>query len=528
MLPLLSRPDALPATADGVREASIAWKGLVADIEAEEDADFGAGEERKTCPFSVNGNNESVVEVPCGLVQDSAVTVVGVPIGRNESSRFGFELVGDGNGDGDELPVVLRVNVSIRGDEVVVSQSSRRPGSGWGEWEWCPVHGRGANNSNVQVDGLIRCNEQLGESATEENLNGNLTDSKKPVHPTKRNPHLSSNPPFMEGHPFAATLWAGVEGFHLTVNGRHETSYLHRERLEPWLVSKVRVEGDLNLMSVLMNGLPVSEDLDLIADVQRLKAPPLPRRRLLMLVGVFSTGNNFERRMALRRSWMQYEAVRSGDVAVRFITGLHKNKQVNLELWKEARTYGDVQIMPFVDYYSLIALKTVAVCILGTKIIPAKYIMKTDDDAFVRMDEVLSNLKKSASHGLLYGLISFESSPERDKDSKWFISPEEWPRDTYPPWAHGPGYIISRDIAKFIVRGHQERTLKLFKLEDVAMGIWIQEYKNSGQEVNYTNDDRFHNAGCDPDYILAHYQGPRLLLCLWEKLQREGEAICCE
>lgn len=38
---------------------------------------------------------------------------------------------------------------------------------------------------------------------------------------------------------------------------------------------------------------------------------------------------------------------------------------------------------------------------------------------------------------------------------------KEWPHASYPPWAHGPGYIISRDIAKFIVRGHQERDLKV-------------------------------------------------------------------
>lgn len=41
----------------------------------------------------------------------------------------------------------------------------------------------------------------------------------------------------------------------------------------------------------------------------------------------------------------------------------HKTKQVNKELWNEAVTYGDVQLMPFVDYYHLIALKTLAVCI---------------------------------------------------------------------------------------------------------------------------------------------------------------------
>lgn len=43
----------------------------------------------------------------------------------------------------------------------------------------------------------------------------------------------------------------------------------------------------------------------------------------------------------------------------------HKNAEVNLDLWKEAQAYGDIQLMPFVDYYSLISLKTIAVCILG-------------------------------------------------------------------------------------------------------------------------------------------------------------------
>lgn len=50
--------------------------------------------------------------------------------------------------------------------------------------------------------------------------------------------------------------------------------------------------------------------------------------------------------------------------------------------------------------------------------------MKTDDDAFVRIDEVLSSLKGKPSDGLLYGRISFKSSPHRDKDSKWYISEE--------------------------------------------------------------------------------------------------------
>ncbi|THG03990.1 hypothetical protein TEA_007123 [Camellia sinensis var. sinensis] len=325
------------------------------------------------------------------------------------------------------------------------------------------------------------------------NLNASHPDGDKLTNVSNGSAHVSANFPFVEGNPFTATLWVGLEGFHMTVNGRHETSFAYRKKLEPWLVSGVKVAGGLDLISAIAKGLPVSEDLDLIVDVEHLKAPPISKKRLEMLIGVFSTGNNFERRMALRRSWMQYEAIRSGNVAVRFFIGLHKNKQVNFQLWKEAQAYEDIQLMPFVDYYSLLTLKTVAICILGTQILPAKYIMKTDDDAFVRVDEVLSSLKgKKVSNGLLYGLISFESSPHRDKDNKWYISAE------------------------------------LFKLEDVAVGIWIEQFKEQGHKVQCISDERFYNAGCETNYILAHYQNPRKVLCLWEKLQKEHEPQCCE
>lgn len=51
--------------------------------------------------------------------------------------------------------------------------------------------------------------------------------------------------------------------------------------------------------------------------------------------------------------------------------------------------------------------------------------MKTDDDAFVRVDEVLGSLQRiNVGRGLLYGLINSDSQPHRNTDSKWYISPE--------------------------------------------------------------------------------------------------------
>lgn len=76
-------------------------------------------------------------------------------------------------------------------------------------------------------------------------------------------------------------------------------------------------------MSVVASGLPTSEDMDQIIDSKALMQPPLQSRKPLdLFVGVFSTANNFKKRMAVRRTWMQYAAVRSGAVAVRFFVGL--------------------------------------------------------------------------------------------------------------------------------------------------------------------------------------------------------------
>jgi len=93
--------------------------------------------------------------------------------------------------------------------------------------------------------------------------------------------------------------------------------------LEPWLVSEVRISGDIKLISVLASGLPTSEELEHVIDLEVLKSPAMPIHKPVdLFIGVFSTANNFKRRMAVRRTWMQYDVVKSGRVVVRFFVGL--------------------------------------------------------------------------------------------------------------------------------------------------------------------------------------------------------------
>jgi len=41
---------------------------------------------------------------------------------------------------------------------------------------------------------------------------------------------------------------------------------------------------------------------------------------------------------------------------------------------------------------------------------------------------------------------------------------KEWSEGTYPPWAHGPGYVVSHDIARTVYKKYKENHLKVCKI----------------------------------------------------------------
>ncbi|KAK9276961.1 hypothetical protein L1049_006500 [Liquidambar formosana] len=177
------------------------------------------------------------------------------------------------------------------------------------------------------------------------------------------------------------------------------------------------------------------------------------------------------------------------------------------------------------DNYDLVVLKTVAICEYGVRSVAAKYIMKCDDDTFVRVDAAMKEAKKVHGDRSLYvGNINYYHRPLRH--GKWAVTYEEWPEEEYPPYANGPGYIVSSDIAKFIVSEFEEHKLRLFKMEDVSMGMWVEQF-NSSRPVEYLHSVKFCQFGCIEGYYTAHYQSPRQMICMWDKLQHHGKPQCC-
>lgn len=68
--------------------------------------------------------------------------------------------------------------------------------------------------------------------------------------------------------------------------------------------------------------------------------------------------------------------------------------------------------------------------------------------------------------------------------------------------------------------------LQLFKMEDVSMGMWVEQF-NSSRPVEYVHSLKFCQFGCIEDYYTAHYQSPRQMTCMWDKLQHQAKPLCC-
>lgn len=155
--------------------------------------------------------------------------------------------------------------------------------------------------------------------------------------------------------------------------------------------------------------------------------------------------------------------------------------------------------------------------------------MKTDDDAFIRVDEVLQRLHSTNStKRLLYGALVKNSRPVRNRSSKWYISREEWPLLRYPVWAHGAGYVFTSDVARYISSAYDAKELAMFRLEDIGMAIWIDGMVQKGFNITYIHDKEIMFDGCRTNYVVVHYQQPAKMLCLWHQLQGSNDTRCCQ
>lgn len=238
---------------------------------------------------------------------------------------------------------------------------------------------------------------------------------------------------------------------------------------------------------------------------------------LLLLIN--TVHSNFKSRTALRSTWLACSQNNTSNIRYVFLLGEIDNQALRIKAMKENERYRDIIKQDFVDTYNNLTYKTIMGLEWAThKCSNARYIMKTDDDMFINIPNLLTTIKRHASHmrSSIIGDCQGQVEPARDSKSKWFVSYDFYPDKYYPGFCSGTGYVMSMHIAQNI--SAISANVPYFHLEDVYIAL-----SANALGLNFKTVPGFNNYLVHIDYcvykggklITAHGFSPNMLIDMW-------------
>ncbi|KAM0752414.1 hypothetical protein T439DRAFT_207542 [Meredithblackwellia eburnea MCA 4105] len=228
--------------------------------------------------------------------------------------------------------------------------------------------------------------------------------------------------------------------------------------------------------------------------------------RVVILVTSSWTARSMENRQKFRNSsvLMIPPSSSSISIAYRFLVGKAPSPQAAAKVGPlidaEAAKYGDMLAVPAFDTYQELSKKVYE----GWKWagqLDVDYVLKTDDDIFVRMDVIAKELKDLGKQrdywrGFAYWDIpAIKDASNKNADFGFEMS-------TFPPYTAGALHILSRDLVQ--LAAPPTAITRLFVMnEDQNLGLWLYP---SG--VRPIHDHRIQQGQvCENDMIAKHFGG---------------------
>lgn len=251
-----------------------------------------------------------------------------------------------------------------------------------------------------------------------------------------------------------------------------------------------------------------------------------PPRPLHLVVLVLSSTRGVMRRNAIRATWQHDYRTHRLQVTVKFVVGTSKMPRGQFaNLTHEDETFHDMLLLPdLVDTYANLSTKVLMGLQWAHTNMDFDFLIKTDDDSFVRLEEVEAVLRRlDCERRLYWGYFMGHAVPESSgkwAETQWFNCPH------YLPYAMGGGYVLSRGVVDLLMK-HPKR-LRCYSNEDVTVGSWLAPF-----QLVRKHDLRFNveslSHGCSNSYLISHKEKVRTFydkhtslvrnhsLCLQEK-----------
>ena len=177
------------------------------------------------------------------------------------------------------------------------------------------------------------------------------------------------------------------------------------------------------------------------------------------------------RREIMRRTWLsQSRNNTSQRFRYAFLVGCSEMNCVHF-LRQENDIHHDIVVQNFNDTYRNLTIKTIMGITWFSKFCSmAKFVMKTDDDVYINVTNILSLTTKAELQDKIFGYCRRFKKVHRG-NRKFSARLWEYPHKEYPGLCFGLGYVMSAEIARGILR--VSRHVPFFFLEDVYIGLCI-------------------------------------------------------
>ncbi|XP_020318950.1 beta-1,3-galactosyltransferase 2 [Oncorhynchus kisutch] len=253
----------------------------------------------------------------------------------------------------------------------------------------------------------------------------------------------------------------------------------------------------------------------------------------LLVLLIATEAQQVEAREAIRQTWGN-ESVVPGLVRL-FLLGVKEGEVGRLQqssLEAESRRHRDIIQQDFMDTYNNLTIKT----LMGMHWVAAhcpgtNYVMKTDSDMFVNTEYLVHKLlqpKNLPKRDYFTGYLMKGYAPNRNKNSKWYMSHELYPSERYPTFCSGTGYVFSGDLAGKIYRA--SLGIRRLHLEDVYTGICLAKLRiepTPPPNEFLFNHWRVSYSSCKYSHLITSHQfHPNELLKYWHHLQRNKHNAC--
>eukprot|EP00761_Pharyngomonas_kirbyi_P011490 gb/GECH01011515.1/.p1 GENE.gb/GECH01011515.1/~~gb/GECH01011515.1/.p1 ORF type:complete len:376 (+),score=50.86 gb/GECH01011515.1/:1-1128(+) len=264
---------------------------------------------------------------------------------------------------------------------------------------------------------------------------------------------------------------------------------------------------------------PLNEDYPAYMQcvVPRNRQPRIQNCRWLVLI--VSMLPSVEQRKAIRETWIATAQKNMNDVCYRFVIGQplppsNDEDKLNLVL-EEDNIHQDILWLNHTEDYFSLTEKTIHALASAQRGWDVDYILKTDDDSYIRMDKLRQWMEDPKHHirhpqqqCIYAGRMRQYSGPIR-KNIRVSIAPREWPFDRFPPFGPGAGYILSAACVNELIHRCESGGIPYLRLEDAAIGIILN---NTIPNLRRISTYRISNKPiCESNTILCHHLSPQKL-----------------